>query len=282
MIEPSKTLCMVGLPETGKTTYLTAFFIAAEEGTGEVSLAGYTDANRKYLNERMEELAECRRVTRTNEQEPEELRLVLRFDSGAEESLLVPDLWGERIERAADKRRIDEEFGKLTVESNAVLLFLRPGGSTPGEGQHAFADLCRIAGLDPEVEPGNVIAPERWEIALAPAQVRHVDIVQELMALRGGAPLRLCLVISAWDKTNQELSPKEWLWENLSLLVQMIDSQDYIEWTAFGISAQGGDFENDEDRKRLLDTELIERPIVVALDGEASNIFAPVRWSLDT
>lgn len=273
---------MVGLPETGKTTYLTAFYVATEEGGGEVALAGYTDANRKYLNERMEELAECRRVTRTNEQEPEELRLTLIFDESAEESLLIPDLWGERIDRATEKRRIDEEFGDLTVKSDAILLFVRPEGLDPGDGLHDFAELCRMAGIEAEFQEGDVVTPEQWEVALAPPQVRLVDIVQELIALRNDAPLRLCLVVSAWDRTKGNLSPEQWTWENLPLLAQMLDSQPNISWTVFGVSAQGGDFEDEEDRQRLLDMELTERPIVAASDGKDSSIFAPIRWALDT
>jgi hypothetical protein len=282
MIEASKTLCMVGLPDTGKTTYLTAFYIATEEGSGDVSIATHSDSDRKYLNERMEELAECKRVTRTNEQDPEELRLMLNFEGVGDESLLIPDLWGERIARATEKRRIDQEFGELTIDSDAILLFLRPKELSAAEGVHDFVELCRIAGLDFEPNPGAVVTPDQWEIALVTAQVRLVDIVQELMVLRNGASLRLCLVISAWDMSSGEISPQDWTWENLPLLAQVLDSQPGIEWTVFGVSAQGGDFEDEEDRKRLIDIELIDRPIVAAADGEESNIIAPIRWALDT
>ena len=273
---------MVGLPSTGKTTYLTAFYIATEEGGSDVRLAAYTDANRKYLNERMDELAECKPVTRTSEQEPEELRLAVAFDEGPGEALLIPDLWGERIDRATEKRRIDEEFGQLTISSDAILLFLNPKGLVPAEGVHDFAEICRCAGVEFEPNPDNVVTPDQWDVALMPDQVRLVDIVQQLMVLRKGAPLRICLVISAGDKVEGGISPIEWTWENLALLAQLLDSQPAIEWTVFGVSAQGGDFTDPEVCERLLDTELSKRPIVKARGGEESSITTPVRWALDT
>jgi Double-GTPase 1 len=273
---------MLGFPETGKTTFLAAFYVATENGDGEVRITRYSEGDREHLNKMVEQLGECTEVDRTSEQEPKELRLSLAFSTGQKERLLVPDMSGELVERATTKRRIDEELGELTVESDSVLLFLRADEVLSAEPVQDLATLLQLVGL--EIDPADASAdatPDDWDIDLAPTQVRLVDVVQELKRLRKEAPLRLTLIVSAWDQTNGKLSPREWAVENLPLLVQLLDGLPEITWTVFGVSAQGGNFSNESDRKRLENTELIERPLVLDAAGAASSVFAPVCWALE-
>lgn len=280
--DPSKTLCMVGLPATGKTTFLAAFYVAAEQGGSVAEIVNLSHDDREHLNKMMARLGRCENVVRTNEQEPQELRLWLQFEGGDRERLLVPDMSGELIERATESRRMNDVFAALAVENDAVILFLRPDHLVTGAAAQDFNDLLVLAGVETAVPSGqSVPSPEDWEIALAPTQVRLVDVVQQLQWLRRGSPLRLCLVISAWDATDGKLSPGDWAIENLPLLVQMLESQDDIDWTIFGVSAQGGDFGDAEERAALEKLELFERPRVFNAGGEASTIFDPVTWALD-
>jgi hypothetical protein len=281
--DPSKTLCMVGGHATGKTTFLAAYYVAAEDGGSGVEIVDLSAGDREHLNKMMGRLGRCENVVRTSEQEPQEMRLSLRFEDGGHERLLVPDLSGELIERATEKRRIDEVLARLTIDNDGVLLFLRPDRLVTAAPAQQFNDLLAIAGLDPGPDgpPGVIPSPEDWEIALAPTQVRLVDIVQQLLRLRDGAALRLCLIVSAWDATDDKLSPRDWALENMPLLVQMLDARDDIDWTIFGVSAQGGDFGDEAERARLEAIELIDRPIVLDANRSESTILAPISWALD-
>lgn len=279
--EPSRTLCMVGLPDTGKTTFLAAFYVAAEHGGGGVEIVDLAAGDREHLNKMMERLSRCENVVRTSEQEPQEMRLSLHFSGGASERLLVPDMSGELIERGTIDRHMDDGFAELTVENDAILLFLRPDRLLTADPAQEFAELLAVAGI--ESDPGGAAAapdPDDWEIALAPTQVRLVDIVEQLVLLRGGAPLRLCLVVSAWDATDDKLPPRGWAEEALPLLVQMLDARDDIDWTIFGVSAQGGDFGKEAERGRLEKLDLVERPVVLDAEGAKTTILAPISWAL--
>ena len=273
---------MVGAPATGKTTFLTAFYVATENGQGDVAITRYSDSDREHLNKMMEMLGECNEVVRTNEQEPAELRLTVSFGSGKEEQLLVPDMSGELIERAMLNRRIDEDFGQLIVDSDSVLVFLRADEMLSADPAQDLELLLRLAGVGGgSVQDESPATPDDWEIALAPTQVRLVDVVQQLMRLRDGAPVRLALIISAWDQTDGNLSPRQWSVENMPLLVQLLDGLSNVTWTVFGVSAQGGAFTDEPDRKRLENTELLNRPVVQDEAGLDSSVFAPICWALE-
>jgi hypothetical protein len=163
-----------------------------------------------------------------------------------------------------------------------VLLFLRADGLLSAEPVQDLSALLQLAGL--EVDPAEAstgATPDDWDIDLAPTQVRLVDVVQELRRLRNGAPLRLTLVVSAWDRTDGNLSPRDWAVENLPLLVQLLDGLPEITWTVYGVSAQGGRFSDKKERERLEETELVKRPVVRDATGAESSIFAPVCWALE-
>ncbi|HVQ58790.1 MAG TPA: hypothetical protein VMS60_07770 [Solirubrobacterales bacterium] len=282
MASESKTLCMVGLPNTGKTTFLTAFFVATENGEGKVKITRYSDGDREHLNKMMERLAECEEVIRTSEQEPKELRLMVSVEDGPEERLVVPDMSGELVERGMASRRLNDEFAGLTIESGSVLMFLRADRLVAADPVQDFSALMRLVDSEADGAEGEAPAtPDDWEIGVAPTQVRLVDVVQELLHLRNDKPLRLGLIISAWDQTSGELSPRDWVVESLPLLVQLLDALPTVTWTVFGVSAQGGTFETKKDREDLEDVELLNRPIVKGRDGSASTVLAPVCWALE-
>jgi hypothetical protein len=177
-------------------------------------------------------------------------------------------------------RHLDEQLDQLVAGSNGAILFVRADRIVAAETLADFNTALEHAGQPAE----GATAPERpedWELALAPTQVRLADAVQELLRRRGSAPLRLALVLSAWDTQSETgLVPLQWAQRRLALLTQLLDGQESLEWSVFGVSAQGGDFSDAEQRDRLEKIDVSVRATVAHADGSEGGVGAPVRWAL--
>ncbi len=119
-------------------------------------------------------------------------------------------------------------------------------------------------------------------LAFAPTQVQLVDLVQFAMALRKPNPLRLAIVVSAWDRVELGTDPAEWVKTQLPLLHQYLTvHSDTISTRCFGISAQGGDFGVQGEAEKLRATGTPSSRILVC-DGQyqGSDIARPLTWLL--
>jgi len=272
---------MLGLHSAGKTTYAVVFYTACEGGRDGMAITKYAEGDRAYLNERADELANCKPLERTSQQARGELRLRVKLGSNRPERLLVmPDLSGELLRDSMTDRLLNEDLSQLMDESDAALLFVHSNRIIQPTNIADLNELLRRAGEQPGGETARE-TPDDWEIDLAATQVQLTDIMQELMRLRGARPLRLGLILSAWDTQEEEgLSPGAWASEYLPLLVQMLESDPRVDWDVFGVSAQGGDFFGPE-RADLEDTDVAERPKVQRRDGQSAGIGAPLLWALE-
>ena len=144
--------------------------------------------------------------------------------------------------------------------------------------------------LNVEIPKGQEV---EWHPRHAPTQVQLVDLLQLLRTdpLDNG-PRKLAIMFSAWDKAEDEgLSPHDFLAEKLPLLTQYLTSNsDDWSWQVYGVSAQGGDYDNTDDgsrpsddaeRLRGLDSPSL-RIKLVKKDQESSNdITEPLAWLME-
>jgi hypothetical protein len=95
-------------------------------------------------------------------------------------------------------------------------------------------------------------------------QTQYVSILQDVYVLRK-RKTEIKIVISAWDEYKTEMSPSELLKISLPLLWQYLTAnREFFECEYWGISAQGGDLTNPEEKEKLQSiSDAIERIIVV-------------------
>jgi hypothetical protein len=273
----------VGLPKSGKTTYLAALWHVLEDQSSatKVKLKALS-GDRTYLNLIVEAWRSCAPMPRTTLQTDDTtVALHLEGEEYGEFTLSVPDLGGEVFDQQIELRSISAPHAALFRQTNGVLLFVHPDvkkGTQISDQDHITASI----GGTPEVGNGatsNAAVPLPWKAEMLPTQAKLVELLQFLLELVDQR-LRVAVVVSAWDLVaDVGHTPREYMSGRMPLLRQFFDANDdIVDHAVFGVSAQGGAIP--DDKSRLLELDSLKR-IRVCHDGEKDHdITKPLGWLL--
>jgi hypothetical protein len=293
-------LVAVGLPRTGKTTFLAALWhvTESEEITGSLRLERISD-EAKHLNEIRNDWLSFQPVGRTVPGQDQSVSLWLRNEQGAVGEIAFPDLSGEAFEQAWTGRHWPTEYDEHIADAGGLLLFIHPGtvkepisiretqrmaeAAIPEEAEaDAYASILRDS--EKTVEP-----TEEWNPLMAPTQVQLVELLQFVQQRsKTEFPIRLGIVISAWDivrsKHGQQYSgsagAESWLKDRLPYLMQFMRSNpEFINVRIYGVSAQGGDLSADRQALQRF-ARTAERILIEGPDCAPHDISEPIRWCL--
>lgn len=280
-------LLMIGAPHTGKTTFLALFYLALVNAKRtRLQLASWF-GDREHLNEIADRLQSCTQAARTPMSEQRRLDLPLETPDGEVVRLCVPDLSGELWQEALVNRQWSVDIDERVQTAQAKLVFLHSNEIDAGPTINAVHQLTTILGDreelstptngDAEVEAHSVTHggfPGR-----PPTQVDLVDLVQLCCEQRGPRPARLCLIISAWDQATG--TPGDFVSTNLPLLSQYLaTNRSWLDCQIFGVSAQGGRFDEEDEREQLAERDAIERAVIKAAGGEDTEVGYIVEWAV--
>jgi hypothetical protein len=216
--------------------------------------------------------------------------------------VVFPDVSGESFVRQWVDRVWRDSYERLVDSTSGVLVFVHPerleSGTRIDQAASILAELelsgpGGLSGTDETTGESQVSDDhadaghtEPWDPEHSPTQVVLVDLLQNLLdrhPSRTGLPV--AVIISAWDLVqNEEIGPKDWLFEHMPLLVQYLDSNpEELPWRAYGVSAQGGDVRNAGEAARLRRIHNPELRIIVVGEGVTSpnDITSPLRWLLE-
>lgn len=285
-------LLFMGLPGSGKTTFLAALWHVLDQRSSEtrLRLTGLS-VDRTYLHQITADWQKCSQVQRTKLEHEQVVSLSLA--SGTTEfELTVPDLSGEGFEQQLRDRKITVEHHENIQRATGLVLFVHARvkeGTRISYSRQLSAVLDggppRRAGTD--AAGGNAQKPaiEPWSIEKLPTQVALVELLQ--FALESvSRRVRVAVVISAWDlveKASFTGTPHEYLKRELPLLWQFLDSNDdRLEHTVFGVSAQGGDITVAEQKHELLGLDDALKRVKVLHGSDAGrDITRPIAWLLE-
>ena len=264
----------VGLPHTGKTTYLAlAYGTIVNDVDCGVALDAHDD-DLAYLNRILAALQEFRQADHTTVGETEGMNLSLRFSGHGSARVEIPDLSGETWQSV----HVDRSWSKQLVEAvhgcTGFVLFtnvdVHEAGQTVAEHQ-ADAEALGEDAWDPN-------RPHSEEIGEGPTQLSLVDLVQAVRRVHVGA-FRLSVVLSAFDAAMPtNITPADWIEQNLPLLAQYLAvNADRIESRAFGVSGQGGVYPPPPELESI---PLLRRAFVRGPEGEKEGLLAPLLWAL--
>lgn len=280
-----RSVVIIGLPESGKTTFLAALWHLITERDVETELKFLTlrSGETSHLNEISARWRDAKVQDRTAVGGNRLVSMNLKDAAETPVRITFPDVPGEAYRRMTEERDCEPEIAE-TLKASGVLLFIHADTIRPPKWVVDEVALSKAVGL---AIPAGQEVP--WHPRLAPTQVQLVDLLQLLRsAPLDVGPRRLAIMLSAWDKADGEgLSPAAYLNAKLPLLAQYLRrGADEWTWRIYGLSAQGGDYDAIEsDAARKPDAEALrnlDRPSTrIRLVGDAHethDLTEPLAW----
>lgn len=252
------TVVAMGLPASGKTTFLAALWHQLE--SAELSTAFTTDrlpSDREYLNGIREKWLGFEEIPRTSVGTERSLLMHLQHvETLAHLELLIPDVAGERFAAQWHDRRISRRDLEYLQTSLGLLLFMH---CRQISAPHVLSSKA------PDGPTGNESID--WSTHLAPTQVQLVDLLQTALdARQRKRTLRVAIIVSAWDEVVESTTPPLWLERKVPLLDQFCRANcRELQAKVFGVSAIGG---NLADKETLAMTSSPSSRVRVHMDTE--------------
>ncbi|GIK79783.1 MAG: hypothetical protein BroJett024_08880 [Alphaproteobacteria bacterium] len=282
-----RSVVISGLPASGKTTYLAALWhlVTAREAKA-LRFESLRHGDATHLNAIAARWRSARVQDRTPVGSDRLVSMNLVDETGRSVRVTFPDVSGEAFRRMWEDRECEPAIADI-IRSGNVLLFVHADTIQAPQWVADVAALSRQLGL-PLPEGGEV----PWNPRLAPTQVQLVGLLQLLCSppLDIG-PRKLGVVLSAWDKAEgEQLTPEDFIEAKLPLLHQYLRwSGARWLWRAYGVSAQGGDYDSADEKAASLPQanalRALDRPamrIKLISEGRESNdLTEPLAWLVE-
>jgi len=295
MSDKSLQTVFVGGPGSGKTSYLGALWSTVQNAGPDASprLSDKMPSRPGYLVAAESALMSGKSVGRTNRDTGERVELDLVLGD-VEASINYTDLAGETLTAVLLDRKAPDDLVTDLRRSNALILFIHPkdvrSSITIAEAAQVDKAMGEEVEDNPVVESGDVvIAGDKRIWDDADSAIHLVELLQICIELSDaeGEILPIAVIVSAWDLVDSgegwgDVEPTEWLGTQMPLLKQFLDSNRSLRpWKAFGVSAQGFDFEVTPDDAEVWDLPCSERTVVVEGNSWCHEITRPIEWLLD-
>jgi hypothetical protein len=275
MTSAGHNLLLVGLKGSGKTTFLAALWHQLEAGEVETSLvAAALQPDRTYLNRIRDAWLSFQDVPRTSLQAEQQISLGLTDRAhGRNFQMTFPDPSGESFRLQWRMRRATTAYAGAAKTAGGFLLFLHP---------HGLRLPARLTPTAPALPPEASQMIE-WKHEFAPTQVQVLELIQFALHLRTSERLPLAVVISAWDTVRDSITPAVWLERRVPLLWQYLTSNaDVLPFRCFGVSALGGDLQQDHARLAAVATPALRVSVIEADGGKHNDLTSPIRFLVES
>jgi hypothetical protein len=286
---------MIGLPETGKTTYLAALWHVLDTNEVKDSLVlKKFSGDMQYLNEIRAHWLSCTPIPRTSITNEKHINLILA-DPKLNDSInfYIPDFSGETYENQWGKRQWSKEYKELITACDGIMLFIHPEKvREPKRINQASKIISELSSVQDSYNNSSITnmakiqeensLEQNWTHRFAPTQVKLIDLLQFLIHSKDiPNKFNLAIIISAWDLLNGHYNcPNVFIMERLPLLHQFIHSnQDKFSTQIYGISAQGGKLDDKDNLVKL--TKQSERISVIVNGTNSNDITLPLKWLID-
>jgi GTPase SAR1 family protein len=270
-------LALIGMPRTGKSTYLGTLWSLVQSPLETSVREADRSGDRSYIQRLAVRVARAEELDRTSIDMDDAMAVELAFESFGTAELVIPDTSGEALRTLVEDRAWLPRLASACQEATAIAIFVHPERLRVPQRRALLAVAGENLGVEPE-EPESVVSFDPREHASTAAEL--IDAFENIAELcRERWPIRIALIISAWDLVDGNPTPYEWLQSRLPGLLATLESNpDIAEFEVFGVSAQGGPL---AEREQLLARgEICDRVFASDRDGRAVSVVAPVRWAI--
>ena len=284
-----RSVVIIGLPESGKTTFLAALWHLITARDVETVLRFHTlrEGESSHLNAIAARWRDAKVQDRTAIGGNRLVSMNLQDADGTPIRVTFPDVDGEVYRQIWEERDCETDIADI-LKATGVMLFIHADTIRPPKWVIDEVALSEAVGLP--IPSEEEVA---WHPRLAPTQVQLVDLLQLLCteSLNVG-PRRLAIMLSAWDKAvGEHLSPQDYLKAKLPLFSQYLhQGADGWTWRTYGLSAQGGEYDRIEtdpaagskDAEELRDLDCASTRIhLVCNTQETHDLTNPIAWLIE-
>ena len=277
-----KKVFMIGMPSSGKTTYLASLcrlLLYGGQETGWKLDVKDVPEGFERVQILIKNINSYKAVRRTYGLELNNVALSLYNQNQEWMQFVVPDSSGEIFRDLVYDRRIASNIMEQIVESDMLLFFINVN-TMISEERIKLGEKSAIKQLNEE--QGDKVTQSAEDIVEEYARDREneqikskeqvknkekeqkkynnqsalVELLQIIIYLVPHS-LNIRFVISAWDLVEKEfkqdkVTPKEYIKIKLPLLYQYLEfNSKLFDYEIWGVSAQGGDFDDEDDLKKL-------------------------------
>lgn len=282
--QSSKQIVLMGLPATGKTSFLAAlWYLVTHTQVASCLSLEKLEGDSKYLNQISKAWATYEPVPHTRIDSETVVSMLLKDKQTSQTvSLSFPDLSGESFTLQWTMRQFTKGYDEFLRKASGGILFISPLNYIKPIRIDMTIPLVEeiVGGQEKEEALQNTSsALKPWNPERTPTQVQLVELLQFISGSDYfRAPFRLVIIISAWDQLKPlGQSPVEWLAHEFPLLHQLLSSnQKLFESAIYGLSAQGGDY---SQRAAILDKTPSDRIEVVGVNiRNPHDLTEPLQW----
>lgn len=279
-----RTCFMIGMPSSGKTTYLVSLanMLISGEQTTLLSLKNSdTLEGMENIQTEIENFNRFQKVGRTFRTVGGWVKIPLFDEQGKKTWLRIPDLSGEVFVDLIWDRRLKKDVVTHLQAADMLLFFLNIDTMTKDQriplGEEVALGIIEEKYSEEVIKSGKVRSAEIETDRKK--RVTQADIVELLQCVLYLTRKRISIkfVISAWDSIEKQLDPENQVPEEcmekfLPLLFQFLHSNlDRVDSEIWGVSAQGFDFTNQEELEKWKMDDIWEHSRVITPAGEETH-----------
>ena len=271
----TKYYYMMGLPASGKTTFLAAFTYMLLEQTEKVCLhmkaqdiqEGLTEEFKKEI----ERWTNFESLHHTGVGQIHKMKYTLYDIEETKCILEVPDRSGETFDAIIRDRYVDDNTMSDWLKADEILFFINLERMNVGDKESLLTELSTsMQNLLAEEDESMVSENGANDYPMIPGQFALVELLQILCFVRK-CVVNIKFIISAWDRVEafytekETIVPEDVFHEKLPLVYQFLNTnKDCINVQYWGVSAQGSDLQDaDEIEQMSYAVEAMERVKVV-------------------
>jgi Double-GTPase 1 len=282
--QPTHPISIIGLPGSGKTTFLAALWhlVQSVEVDTRLKFGGLRQGDFHHLNEIAKRWRSAMEQDRTQIAGMKTVSMDLIASDRSPVRLTFPDVPGEDYQQMWENRTVGVQLAETLSNGNVMLLVNGVRMAAP-RWIHEDAELSRKLNLP------RLAEDVPWSASLSPKQVQLVEMLQSLRQppLDCG-PRRIAIIISLWDRAaGAKLQPEPFMEVKFPLLHQYLSSgRDGWDWRVYGVSAQGGEYDSAQEgvplkpeAETLRDQDMPSKRIrLVTGETESHDLTEPLEW----
>lgn len=275
----SRSVLLIGGPDSGKTNFVGRVWPALEDGKGRLQAVKQPD-DIQFVLEVADHLFSGHFAPRSEHvDDRRDFEVVVSEFEGEHTSIIIPDMSGELWQNAVLDCEVTPELMSEMCAADGAILFVRVGSDQDVRPLDWVSSQAMMEQLGEEKNTG------------LPTQVLICELIRFLeltLANRpnGGCP-RLSVVVSAWDLVDDEkfaAGPESYLEKEYPFVAGRLKDLDCLDVQVFGLSVVGGDLKTDEEfRDKMLESGIDGHGWVAVKNESGSwekhqDLTLPIAW----